>query len=193
MIASGVIGTLVQGNYIGTDYTGTSAVGNGGNGVTLVGNNNMVGGSAAASNVVAYNSGDGVLVSAGSGNTITRNSIFANSGGGISLSNGGNNSLAAPSLLTATLSGTTLTVKGSFTAPTANVNYVLEFFVNVSGDPEGRIYLGSMTVKPTSTGTKSFTYNTTNTSQLGTYPLITATLTDNLGDTSAFSSGVTVS
>jgi hypothetical protein len=189
---SSATNNVVQRNFVGTNYNGTSAVGNGGNGVTIVGNNNTLGGStAAAGNTIASNSGDGVLVSVGVGNTIASNSIFANSGGGIALSNGGNNNLAAPSLLTATLTGSTLTVTGSFTAPTANVSYVLEFFANPSGDPEGKIYLGSLTVKPTSTGTQSFTFTTT-TTVTGTYPLITATLTDSTGNTSAFSSGITV-
>jgi hypothetical protein len=184
---------LVQRNDVGTDYTGTSAVSNGGNGVTLVGNNNTLGGSAvAAGNIIAYNSGDGVLVSVGVGNTITSNSIFANTGGGIALSNGGNNNVAAPNLLTAVLTGSTLTVTGSFTAPTANVSYVLQFFANPSGDAEGKVYLGSLTVTPTSTGTENFTFTTT-TTVTGTDQLITATLTDNTADTSQFSNGVTVS
>ena len=137
------------------------------------------------------NGGDGVLVSVGVGNTLTSNSIFANAALGIALSNGGNNDLAAPNLLTAVVTGSTLTVTGSVTAPTANVSYVLEFFANPSGDAEGKIYLRSLTVTPTSTGTQNFTFNTT-TTVTGTYPLITATLTDNTGDTSQFSSGVTV-
>jgi|SRR5579884_1239261 len=164
--------------------------------------------------VISGNGIDGVLVSAGSGD-----------------------------LNSATLSGSTLTVKGSFTAPIANVAYVLEFFANPSGgmdenwvtlgarksapvfavkgsrkspsvregplenpqkcylkpacfepcpsgDAEGKIYLGSLTVTPTSTGTQNFTFTVT-TTVTGTEPLITATLTDNTADTSAFSSGVT--
>jgi hypothetical protein len=77
-------------------------------------------------------------------------------------------------------------VTGSFTAPTANVSYVLEFFANPSGDAEVKIYLGSLTVTPTSTGTQNFTFTTT-TTVTGSDPLITATLTDPSGDTSAIS------
>jgi hypothetical protein len=184
---------VVQRNYVGTNYNGTSAVSNGGNGVAIVGNNNALGGSAVATgNIIAYNSDDGVLVSVGVGNTIISNSIFANTGGGISLSSGGNSNVAAPSLLTAVFTGSALTVTGSFTAPTANVSYVLQFFANPSGDAEGKVYLGSLTVTPTSTGTQNFTFTAT-TTVTGTYPLITATLTDNPGDTSQFSKGVTVS
>jgi parallel beta-helix repeat protein len=183
---------LVLGNYIGVNRSGT-ALANSSNGVEIAGNKNMVGGSASgAGNTISGNSKNGVLVSAGSGDTISQNSIFGNTGLGISLSSGANNNIVAPTLSTATLSGTTLTVKGSFTAPTASVAYVLEFFANLSGDAEGRIYLGSLPVTPTSTGTQNFTFTTT-TTVTGTNPLITATLTDNTRDTSQFSNGVTVS
>ncbi len=186
---------LAQGNFIGTDYTGTSAVGNGGNGATIVGNNNTIGGSVSrAGNTIANNTGDGVLVSTGIGNIISRNSTFSNAGGGIALTNGGNNNLAAPSLTSSTFNAinNTLTVTGSFTPPTANVPYVLEFFANPVGDAEGKIYLGSLTVTPTTTNPQSFTFNTTTTVTLiTTNPVITATLTDATDGTSAFSTGVT--
>jgi hypothetical protein len=189
-------GTAVQGNYIGTDLTGASAVANGVYGVSIAGSNNTIGGSsAAASNTIADNKSGGVQVSAGSGNTIRRNALFANgpsnTGPGIVLASGTNNSITSPTISSATLSGSTLTVKGTYTAPTANVSYVLEFFANPTGDAEGKIYLGSLTVTPTSTGSHSFSFTVT-TTVTGTDPLITATLTDATGDTSAFSTGVTV-
>ncbi len=193
LLDSTAANNFIQGNDVGTDYTGQNVLANSGNGVEIAGSNNMVGGSASgAGNVIANNGKDGVLVSAGSGNTIRRNSIYNNAGPGISLSSGANNNIVAPTLSSATLSGSTLTVQGSFAVPTANVSYVLEFFASPSGDAEGKIYLGSLTVKPTATGTQNFTFTTT-TTVTGTYPLITATLTDNTGDTSAFSSGVVTS
>jgi parallel beta-helix repeat protein len=190
LIDSTGVNNLLQGNFVGTDYTGKNPVANSGNGIEIAGNNNTVGGTVSgAGNVVSGNSKNGVLVSAGSGNEISRNSIFANAGLGISLASGANNNVAAASLSSATTSGSTLAVTGTFNAPTANVAYVLEFFANLSGDGEGKIYLGSLTVTPTSTGTQNFTFTTT-TTVTGTYPLITATLTDATGDTSAFSTGV---
>ncbi len=195
-IATGVSGVVVLGNYIGTDVSGGAALGNSGNGVQISGasNNTIGGGVASAGNLIADNSQGGVLVNAGTGDTIRLNSIFANgstgTGPGITLSNNGNNNLAAPSLLTATLVGNTLTVTGTFTTATTNVSYALDFYANSSTDPEGKVYLGSLTETPTSTGRQSFTYTTT-TTVTGTYPLITATLTDNSGDTSPFSNGVT--
>ncbi len=187
LIGSGVTGNLLQGNYVGSNYNGTGAVANNAYGVRINGSNNTIGGSVSgAGNTIADNNGDGVLVSVGTGNTIRRNSVFANIGQGIDLSSGGNNTLGGPTLSSASLNGTTLTVTGSFNAPTAHVSYVLEFFANPSGDAEGKIYLGSLTVTPTSTGTQTFTFTTT-TTVTGANPLITATLTDPSGDTSAIS------
>jgi hypothetical protein len=200
VIASSASGTLVQGNSIGLNVSG-AALGNGGYGVSISSNNNTIGGGdAGAGNSIASNQTGGVLVNAGSGNTISQNSIFANGSSntdpGITLSNGGNNNLAAPSLKSAKLHGhrhthTKLIVKGSFTPPTAKATYVLEFFANPTGDAEGQIYLGSLTVTPKNTRTHKFTFSTT-TTVTGTNPLITVTLTDAAGDTSAFSNGVTV-
>ncbi len=189
-IDSSASGTLVEGNFIGIGIS-NAVLGNGSNGIRIAGNNNTIGGTASlAGNTIANDGGNGVLVSIGIGNVISRNSIYSNTAGGISLTNNGNNNLAAPSLTSATLSGGKLTVTGSFTAPTANVAYVLEFFANVSGDAEGKIYLGSLTVTPTTTGVRFFNFSV-NTTVTGTYPIITATLTDATGDTSAFSNGVT--
>jgi hypothetical protein len=137
-----------------------------------------------------------VLVSAGNGNMIRRNTIYANgpshTGPGIVLAPGANNNLAAPTISTATLNGAVLTVTGTYNAPTASVPYILEFFASPAGDAEGKVYVGKLTVTPTSTGTRSFTFTVT-TSVTGTNPLITATLTDAANDTSAFSNGVTAS
>ncbi len=195
LIDRGASGVQVQGNYIGTNPSGV-ALGNGHYGVNISGSNNTIGGSvASAGNIIADNTQGGVFVNKGSGNTIRLNSIFANgnthAGPGITLSNGANNNLAAPTLHSATLNGGTLTVHGSFQAPTANVSYVLDFFANPTGDAEGKVYLGSLTVTPTRTGNIPFTF-TTATTVTGTNPLITATLTDASGDTSSFSNGVTV-
>lgn len=57
-------GNQVQGNYIGTDVNGTTALGNGDAGVSISGSNNLVGGmSAAARNVISGNRQEGVDVS----------------------------------------------------------------------------------------------------------------------------------
>jgi titin len=142
-IFSSASGVNILGNYIGTDHTSKNPLPNSGWGVGINGNNNTIGGSVAATgNNIGYNKTGGVLVSTGEGNTIRRNVISANgstsTGPGITLSSGANKNLAAPVLTSATLSGNTLTVLGTFTAATANVSYELEFFANPSRNPEGK-------------------------------------------------------
>ncbi|HLJ93999.1 MAG TPA: hypothetical protein VKU02_12505, partial [Gemmataceae bacterium] len=162
----------------------------------IAGSNNSIGGSAsAAGNTIANNLAGGILVQSGSGDKLSHNLIYTNGssqqGPGIVVDSGANNNLAAPVLSTATYNSTTqmLTVTGKFTAPTGSVPYVLEFFANPTGDPEGQVFLGRIVVTPKAAGTRSFTFKVT-TSVVVSDPLITATLTDATGDTSAFSVGV---
>jgi hypothetical protein len=58
---------------------GTAALASGGNGITIDGLNNTVGGTGAgAGNIIAFNDNDGVFVGGhDSGNAIRHNSIFA--------------------------------------------------------------------------------------------------------------------
>jgi hypothetical protein len=80
-------GTVIQGNYIGTDATGTLAIANS-TGVTISGSNNLIGGPAAgARNVISGNLGDGVTIFGGSGNTIQGNYIGTDAAGTHALGN----------------------------------------------------------------------------------------------------------
>ena len=86
----------VQGNFIGTDVSGTADLDNEKKkqpGVFINGApNNVIGGTVAgAGNIIAYNSTDGVVVDgSGTGNAISSNSIFANASLGIDLNDDGN-------------------------------------------------------------------------------------------------------
>jgi parallel beta-helix repeat protein len=90
---AGASGNSVQGNYIGTDISGTVAIGNGTNGVELVfgASNTIVGGSiAGAGNLISGNSGgSGVYLNGSSINnvTIAGNTIGLNAEGTAALGN----------------------------------------------------------------------------------------------------------
>jgi uncharacterized repeat protein (TIGR01451 family) len=65
---------LIQGNYIGTNVTGTAAIGNA-IGVLIMdeGDNNTIGGATAAhGNVISGNTGDGIEIAGSGGSVITR-------------------------------------------------------------------------------------------------------------------------
>jgi titin len=88
---SGASGNVVAGNYIGTDAGGTLDLGNGVEGVNVIGvTNNTIGGSTAgAQNVISGNDAHGVFLSGASGNILAGNYIGTNAAGTGALGNGG--------------------------------------------------------------------------------------------------------
>jgi hypothetical protein len=165
-------GNVVSGNYIGTDATGTVALGNGSAGVAIGfgAQDNLIGGtSIEEGNLIAHNTEAGVLVEgAGStGNTISHNAITANGGLGIDNSSGGNTELTSPTIASAGCSSV------SGTAP-------LSATVEIFSDPadEGRRYEG--TTIADATGVFTWTGSVSG-------PNVTATATDGAGNTSEFS------
>jgi hypothetical protein len=87
-------GNVVQGNFIGTDATGTLARGSDDNGITIAGgaSNNTIGGTAAGdANVISANGGRGVDIggSGTTGNLVVGNLIGTNAGGASNLGNAG--------------------------------------------------------------------------------------------------------
>lgn len=162
----GSTNNLVQGNFIGTDITGsvavpnTSMVVNSSGGVSL--NNaffNMIGGAASgAGNVIAFNNRAGVVVIgpalpstlAGVGNTISRNSIFSNNGLGIDLIGaagvetndacdgdlGGNRLQNFPVLTAAAPNGGSTNIQGTLNSA-ADTTFTIEFFANAACDASG--------------------------------------------------------
>ena len=89
-------GNVVEGDYIGTDYTGTVALANGGNGVAIDtgASSNTIGGlttkpGTGAGNVISGNIYDGVeITNAGTGNLVEGNLIGTNAAGTATLGNG---------------------------------------------------------------------------------------------------------
>ncbi|MBA3775708.1 MAG: hypothetical protein H0X11_04590, partial [Betaproteobacteria bacterium] len=200
-------GDEVQGNFIGTDVTGTLALGNGFDGVVILSANSAsIGGTTVgAGNIIAHNGrfGISVLGNAGINNALLGNSIFDNRSLGIGLlSDGvtlndpsdadeGPNHLQNYPVLTSvgTAAGTT-SVAGSLNS-TANTTFRLEFFSNVSIDPsgfgEGQTFLGSSNVTTDPSGNASFNVGFP---QIAAGRRVTATATDPAGNTSEFSAAL---
>jgi len=204
----GGAGTVVQGNYIGADISGTSACPNYGGGISINGsNNNTIGGtSAGQGNTIAYNSNSGVIISSSTGNAIEGNSIFGNTNLGIDLGGDGvtvNNGTKAagspnfgmnyPVFDLATLNGTTLSVVGYVGSAATQSTFAsarVELFKaspDASGYGEGQSYLGFLTTNASGNLVGSITV-----SGLAVGDKITATATDASGNTSEFGPNFTV-
>lgn len=174
----GTAGNTVEGNYIGTDSTGKTKVGDLMSGVQIKASGNYV-----FQNVIAFNSQYAVQVDSGFNNKISGNLMFSNSKGGISLAAGANGDADAPVLtgsVGATVSGTLSTA--------ADKTYRIEVFSSPGKDPAGQyegkdlIGVGDVT---TVNGVATFTIDL---ARQGDF--ITATATDPDGNTSAFSNAV---
>jgi hypothetical protein len=179
---TGVTANTVEGNYIGTDTTGSGPLPNAGAGVELDNgsSDNLIGGtSPGAGNVIANNT-TGVLVDGSTtlGNSILGNSIFANSTlVGITLTSGGNNNEPAPTITTVFTSGGNTTISGAVIAGTHRI----EVFQNPScADPEGK----TLVATTTTTSTTSWTITVPAISS----PALTATSTDTTTGSSSGSS-----
>ena len=216
LTTGGATSNVVQGNYIGTDVTGTNPLGNGTHGVRLdnTASNNTIGGTVAgAANIIAFSAGRGVLLTAtaGTGNTIQRNSIFNNTSLGIDLQDptdpasgvtgndagdvdtGPNNLQNYPVLSLAASDGvSTTTIIGAFNS-TPSTTFTLEFFSSTAADPsgngEGEIYLGLDTVTTDAGGDVNFI--TVLPVGVSVGDVVTATATDPGNNTSEFSATVT--
>ena len=199
--------TVVENNSIGADATGTRPFGNLAAGVTISGSTNRIGGlSAGQANIIFYNGGAGVEITAPTAvqNEISGNAIYDNGGLGIDLSpsgistndvldadTGANNLQNFPVLTSASITFSALTVQGSLNSQ-AGANYRVEFFATPTWDatniPEGKIFLGSTNVTTDGSGNVNFTAAIAATPD--TNYLVTATATDATGNTSEFSTGI---
>ncbi|MFN0109640.1 MAG: FG-GAP-like repeat-containing protein [Blastocatellia bacterium] len=189
----------LQGNFIGTDTTGTVALGNNFDGIYLVTSaGNLIGGSAVGEgNTIAFN-GRGVVVATGTGNRLSRNSIFSNTGLGIDLGGGssvnpndtgdadtGANNMQNFPVLAFALPNQ---IQGTLNS-TPNTTFTIQFFSNTACDPsgngEGQIFKGETTV--TTNGSGNANINFTPPFLLTVGEFITTTATDPNGNTSEFS------
>ena len=202
--------TRVLGNRIGTTKGGKGALGNGLAGVAISGSNHEIGASrSGGSNTIAFNGGDGIVISSGTNNTGDGNSVFSNAGLGIDLANdgptpndkgdgdSGPNGLQNKPVLTAarTVSGKT-TIKGELKSR-PDSGYLIQFYSSPSGTNEGKRFIGARPsfVKTDSSGRTTFTFSPATRVPVGRSITATAKATDfdaTLGDTSEFSAPRTV-
>ena len=203
---------VVQGNFIGTDLTGTVNLGNGFTGIVIATSNNTIGGTAAgAGNTIAFNGAvspsPGVrVIDNVTGNAILSNSIYLNNGLGIDLAAsdagggivtpndagdtdvGSNNLQNFPVLSAAVNTGSNTVVQGTLNS-VASTNFDIEFFSSTAGDPsgfgEGETFLGSTSVSTDTGGDATFAVALPTSVPVG--HVVTATATDPNGNTSEFS------
>lgn len=215
-ISVGSSNNIIQGNFIGTDATGTGQLGNMDDGI-FGGRNTTVGGTGAGeSNVIAFNglrgiSNNGTL---GTSNSYRGNSIHSNGtsgspftpGLGIELgpagpnandpgdSDTGANNLQNFPIITSTMAAAGSTnVKGSLNS-SASSSFNLDFYRNSACDPsgngEGEHLIGSTLVTTDAQGHASF--DITFAVSTASSEVLTATATDLSGNTSEFSPCATV-
>jgi len=197
-------GTTIEGNLIGTDVTGTIALGNQAPGITLQSDSMTVGGiDPGAGNLIAFNAGTGVVVTGPvSGNAIRGNSIHDNAGLGIDLNDDGAtandlgdgdtgpNNLQNFPVVSSVTYGASTTVAGVLNA-TPGTLYQLDFYSSpgCSNFPrefiQGATYLGSGAA--TTDGSGNTTFNVAGLGATVSGDRLSVTATDPNGNTSEFS------
>lgn len=208
---------LVQGNFIGTDVTGTLPVPNEIDGVLIVNGaaNNEIGGDVIGlGNTIAFNLRNGVRIESNESinNAILSNSIFSNGSLGIDLvapgdpasgvtpitpggpHTGPNHLQNAPvlTLASSNISNST-TILGTLDS-SPNATFVVQFFSNIAADPsgfgEGKTLLGTASITTNGAGTAPI--DSTFLTAVPAGQFITATATDSNGNTSEFSNAIVV-
>lgn len=203
LYGSSATANRVQGNWIGSDATGTNPIGNA-TGVFIAesANRNIIG----PNNLIAFNQGDGVYVQSGTSNLITANSIFGNAALGINLAPGGptpnddtlgnedgdegaNQLQNWPSLNHATMQGRLISVSYSVTSALHHSAYPLKLeFFKADATGQGHVYLGSDTYTASDrTGNLTKTISFSSSIAIKNGDRLVATATDKNGNTSEFS------
>ena len=195
--------TLV-GNLIGTDASGTGAIGNALQGVFVMTSNNRIGSlTTSIGNTIAFNGENGVLISSGTGNAIVNNRISSNGLLGIDLfptgvtpndatdaDGGSNNLLNFPVLSSARTVGNEVMVQVDLN-PTPSGPFHVHFYASpacdASGAGEGATPVGQLTSGPGPGGGQASFEATFPTSLVPAGSVLTATVTDSGNNTSEFS------
>ncbi|HEX7333081.1 MAG TPA: SBBP repeat-containing protein [Pyrinomonadaceae bacterium] len=197
-------GNVIQGNLIGLNALGAGALPNTESGINCGTFNNTIGGTqSGAANKIAFNGEAGIRAATGTRNSFRGNSIFSNGGLGIDLGTegvtdndpddsdaGANNLQNFPVLTSVTSIGNSTTILGSLKS-TANATFHIDFYSSAALDPsgngEGALFFNTTSI--TTDGNGDATINVTFPAPLATGRVMTATATDQDGNTSEFSSG----
>jgi uncharacterized repeat protein (TIGR01451 family)/CSLREA domain-containing protein len=201
--SAGATGNTVYGNTIGVGADGVTRLGNGRQGVHILGaSDNMVGGLVAGQgNTIANNNVNGILVTSGYRNVLHGNAIDGNTLLAIDLSNdgvtgndvgdgdnGANDLQNFPVLDRVTAGPSTTGIVGSLQSA-ASTTYTLEFFASSSCDTSGygeaETVVWSTTVSTDASGDADFELVAPATVTSGWY--LTSTATDPTGNTSELS------
>jgi parallel beta-helix repeat protein len=204
-------GNTVQGNIVGADPTGVTAMGNGaspptgnpGGGIYVTSGSNAIGGTGGGQgNVVRASTGAGVAIVGGvSGNAVLVNSIYGNSGAGIDLGNDGitandgaktsgqpNLLMDAPVFTSARARGSALTVAGyigTAAGQSAFAGSRVEVFISdsTSANGSGKTWLGALTADASGnfSGTVTMPFGA-----IRAGSVLTGTATDTSNNTSEF-------
>ena len=202
------VDTVIQGNWVGVQSDGTSALGNGWQGIEIYGgaSRTVIGGTAlGAGNRIAFaQTSAGVRVRDGcTNNSIRGNSIFGNVGLGIDLSVGwmtpndpmdpdvGANMRQNFPVITSATGRFRTVVQGALNS-LPNQTFTLDFYASPTANPtgygEGQVWLGSTTVSTDAAGNAGF--NRAFTNAAAATGVVSATATDAVGNTSEFSASV---
>ena len=205
----GTSGNIIEGNFIGTDITGTNALGNppipvyGANVELQAGaSGNFIGGIApGAGNVIAFSEAAGITLfeTNTTNNAIRGNSIFSNADLGIDLNfdgvtpnhsgfEAGPNDLQNYPVITNAIGyGGVTAVSGTLNS-LPNQSYNIDIYRNLTADPsdygQGEFYVGTVSVNTDSSGNAKFAYTNSSGNYGGQY--ISATAVSTGGDTSEF-------
>lgn len=211
VIISGSFNQLFS-NFIGTNANGDN-LGNGDVGILFNGDasNNLIGGTVAGGNVIAFNcsappannANAGIATdmnSTGLGNAFFGNLIYSNNGPPIDLGQNGltpndaedadtglNGLQNYPVLNVAAVQNTGSAISGTFNS-TPNGSFRLEFFVNGSAGYAG-LFLGAIQVYTDANGNAPVFFSTSKLLPIGT---VSATATDSVGNTSEYSPPVAI-
>jgi len=203
---AGATNNHVENNYIGTNTTFATGLGNWFGVVIYAANGNTIGGTAAGTgNYISDNGNNGINDWFGSNNRFLQNNIFRNSGPGIEvdphgpqpndpldIDHGPNEGQNFPTVTQATAGANSVAVAG-FLDSLPSTQFRIEYFVStaceLSGFGEGEHYVGFQNVTSGADG-KATLGTVLNTNYVSGF--VTATATDAAGNTSEFSPCVAI-